>query len=82
MGSAGREVERLTVLERARQTQREKERAVELERQDLVRKEVGCNPALIGHESFNATIEADDESDDEEEDYAALMPPYRSMART
>ncbi|TID26086.1 hypothetical protein E6O75_ATG03949 [Venturia nashicola] len=79
--SAGKEVERLTVLERARQNQREKERVVELERQELVKKEVGSNLALIGHETFNATIEADDESDDEDEDYAALMPPYRSMAR-
>lgn len=80
--SAGKEVERLTILERARQTQRDKERVVELERQEMVRKEVAGNPALIGQGSFDATIEADDESDDEDEDYAALMPPYRSMART
>lgn len=80
--SAGKEVERLTVLERARQTQRDAVRVVEQERQEKVRAEVASNPALIGHESFNDTIEADDESDDEDEDYALLTPPYRSMART
>jgi hypothetical protein len=83
--SCTREFERLTILERARQRERNAERVVEQDRQRQARTEVVANPALIQHGSFNSTIEADDDDDgddDEEEDYALLTPPYRTMART
>lgn len=76
-----KEVERLMVLERAGQTQKDAERVVEQDRQRIVRSEVGTSPALIQHDSFNATIEADDESDDEDDDYALLTLPCRTTAR-
>ncbi|KAE9980379.1 hypothetical protein EG328_000314 [Venturia inaequalis] len=84
--SAGKEVERLTVLERARQNRREEERVVEVERREVGRMGVGSNPALIGEGGLGAMIEADDESCDEEGDgegdFAVLGLPFRCMART
>jgi len=80
--SSEREVEKLTILERARQRERDAERQVEQSRHRQSRTEVVANPALIQHDSFNETIEADDDDDDEEDDYTVLTPPYRTMART
>jgi hypothetical protein len=77
-----KEAEKLTALERARQRERDAERVVEQNRHRQSRTEVAANPALIQPDSFDATIEADDENADEEEDYALLTPPYRTLART
>jgi hypothetical protein len=83
--SCEKEAERLTILERARQKERDAQRVLEQDRHRQSRTEVVANPALIQHGSFNATIEADDDDDDdddEEDDYVLLTPPYRTMART
>lgn len=80
--SCQREVERLTTLERARQKEKDAGRVVEQDRHRQSSTEVAANPALIQHEGFNATIEADDDEDEDEDDYALLTPPYRTMART